>query len=136
MVRQDAEPDKEDDFATAGEIGVAEIPRSALKPLEAQGRGFTHGHEKRISAPRPRAARLKQLFAADATEHGEDELTKWCQKTRDAVLRAASAFQYDSAVLPGAELGVALRPEPSTSQQQRRSKFDGRPCAIRQEEAH
>ena len=53
---------REDDFATTGEIGISQFPRSALKPLEAQGRGFTHGHEKIISVPRTRAARLKHLF--------------------------------------------------------------------------
>ena len=122
---RDAEPAREDDFASTGQIGIAEIPRSALKPLEAQGRGFTHGHEKVISVPRTRAARLKQLFAANATERGEDELTQWCQQTRDAVLRAACTLQYDSAVLTGTQLGVTLRPEPFTPQQQKRSRFDG-----------
>ena len=122
---RDAEPAREDDFASTGQIGIAEIPRSALKPLEAQGRGFTHGHEKVISVPRTRAARLKQLFAANATERGEDELTQWCRQTRDAVLRAACTLQYDSAVLTGTQLGVTLRPEPFTPQQQKRSRFDG-----------
>jgi hypothetical protein len=122
---RDAEPTREDDFASNGQIGIAEIPRSALKPLEAQGRGFTHGHEKVISVPRTRAARLKQLFAANATERGEDELTQWCQQTREAVLRAACTLQYDSAVLTGTQLGVTLRPEPFTKQQQKRSRFDG-----------
>ena len=98
---RDAEPDREDDFAWTGETGIAEIPRSALKPLEAQGRGLTHCHEKVISAPRTRAARLKQLVAAIATEHGEDELTKWCQQARGAVLRAACTLLYDSAVFHG-----------------------------------
>jgi HAMP domain-containing protein len=119
------EPPREDDFATNGQIGIAQFPRSALKPLEAQGRGFTHGHEKIISMPRTRAARLKQLFTAAATEHGEDELTRWCQQARDAVLQAACTLQYDSAVLPGIQLGVTLRPEPFSSRQQHRSRLDG-----------
>ena len=42
-------PPQDDDFASTGEPGIANFPRSALKPLEAQGRGFTHGHEKVIS---------------------------------------------------------------------------------------
>ena len=33
---------------------TGQLARSALKPLEAQGRGFTHGHEKIISMPRTR----------------------------------------------------------------------------------
>ena len=40
------QPVREDDFASTIQIGIAQFPRSALKPLEAQGRGFTHGHEK------------------------------------------------------------------------------------------
>merc|ERR1712232_1058621 len=87
---------REDDFASSIQIGIAQFPRSALKPLEAQGRGFTHGHEKIISVPRTRAARLKQLFTKTAaTEHCEDELSKWCQQAREAVLQAACTLQYD-----------------------------------------
>ena len=70
-------PSQEDDFATTGEHGIAQFPRSALKPLEGQGRGFAHGHEKIISVPRTSAARLKRLFTrAAATQDGEDELSR------------------------------------------------------------
>ena len=116
---------QEDDFASTAEIGIALFPRSALKPLEAQGRGFAHGHEKVISVPQTRAARLKKLFAAAATERGEEELTEWCRRAREALLQAATTLQYDSAILSGEQLGVPLPPEPFTSQQQKRSKFDG-----------
>ena len=37
---------REDDFASTGEIGIAHFVRAILKPLEAQGRGFSHSHEK------------------------------------------------------------------------------------------
>ena len=120
------QPHREDEFATTGQIGIAQFPRSALKPLEAQGRGFTHGHEKIISVPRTRAARLKHLFKkALAAEHGEDELSRWCEQARQAVLQAASTLQYDSAVLPGTQLGVTLRPEPFSNRQQKSSRLDG-----------
>ena len=123
---RDKQPVREDDFASNMQIGLAQFPRSALKPLVAQGRGFTHGHEKIISVPRTRAARLKQLVTnAAATEHGEDELSRWSQQAREAVLQAACTLQYDSAVYSGAQLGVTLRPEPFTSRQQQRSRFDG-----------
>ena len=123
---RDKQPAREDDFASNIQIGIAQFPRSALKPLEAQGRGFTHGHGKIISVPQTRAARLKQLFTrAAATEHGEDELSRWCQQAREAVLQAACTLQYDSGVYAGAQLGVTLRPEPFTSRQQQRSRFDG-----------
>ena len=39
------------------EIGITYFAQSALKPVEAQGRGFTHSHEKVIYFPRPSADR-------------------------------------------------------------------------------
>ena len=51
----------EDDYATTCEPGIANFVRSLLKPLEAQGRGFSHGHEKVHSVPAPRAARLRRF---------------------------------------------------------------------------
>ena len=73
--------DREDDYATTCQIGLAQLVRSALKPLEAQGRGFEHGHEKLMCVPRARAARLKELFtrSAAAAEHAEDELARFCR---------------------------------------------------------
>ena len=119
-------PLREDDFAATCQIGLAQFPRAALKPLEAQGRGFAHGHEKITSVPRMRAARLKQLFTAVATERGgEDELARWCKRAREELLRAACSLQYDSAILSGAQLQVDLLPEPFSKVQQRRSRFDG-----------
>ena len=117
----------EDDFASTAQLGIAHFPRSALKPLESQGRGFTHGHEKVISVPQTKAARLEELFAASATEQGEYELTKWCEQAREALLQAAESLQYDSATLSGKQLGVELLPEPFTIRQQQQSKFDGLP---------
>ena len=40
------EPPTEDDFASTGDFGVAGMARGVVKALEAQGRGFAHGHEK------------------------------------------------------------------------------------------
>ena len=69
------EPLREHTFATTGEHGIAQFLRSALLPLEGQGRGSAHGHQKRISVLRMSAARLKhRLVRASATEHSEDEL--------------------------------------------------------------
>jgi len=122
------EPYQEDDLASTMEIGLAEFPRSALKPLEAQGRGFTHGHEKIISVPKIRAARLHQLFTkAAASADGQNELSTWVQRCREAILQAASTLQYDSAVHSAAQLGVQVRPEPFSKKQQSRCRFDGEP---------
>ena len=43
--RHEWEPTREDDFASSSEVGLAHLVRSALKPLEAQGRSFSHGHD-------------------------------------------------------------------------------------------
>ena len=120
-------PSREDDYATTCQIGLAQLVRSALKPLEAQGRGFEHGHQKLMCVPRTRAARLKELFtrSAAAAEHAEDELARFCRVARQELLRAACSLQYDSAVVPGRQLGVPLRPEPFSQLQQRRCRHDG-----------
>ena len=49
---RDKQPVREDDFASSMQIGIAQFPRSALKPLEAQGRGFTHGVVSKLRGPR------------------------------------------------------------------------------------
>ena len=46
------QPVREDDYSTLCQIGIAQLVRSGLKPLEAQGRGFARGHGKCTSAPR------------------------------------------------------------------------------------
>ena len=93
-----------DERASATDMRIADATPWSL---EAQARGFMHGHEKTISVPRTSAARLKQLFTnAAATEHGEDELSRWCQQAREAVLQAACTLQYDSAIHSGTQLGV------------------------------
>ena len=74
---RDRQPFREDDFASDIQIGIAQFPRSALKPLEGEGRGFAHGHEKIIAVPRTSAACLKCFFARTAaTQDGEDELSR------------------------------------------------------------
>ena len=119
-------PGREDDYATTCQIGIAH-GRSGLKPLEAQERSFEHGHEKLMSVPRTRAARLKELFSrsAAAAEHSEDELARFCCVARQELLRAASSLQYDSAVVTGRQLGIPLRPDPFSQLQQRRCLHDG-----------
>ena len=49
------EPPTEDDFASTGDFGIAGLARGLVKALEAQGRGFAHGHEKVHSEPQTKA---------------------------------------------------------------------------------
>ena len=64
----------EDDFASSGDFGVAALIHALIKALEAQGRGFAHGHEKHHSEPRTKAIDIIQLLVgcrhAGAADHG------------------------------------------------------------------
>ncbi len=52
----------EDDVASSGDFGVVALVRALVKALEAQGRGFAHGHGKHHSEPRTKAIDIIQLF--------------------------------------------------------------------------
>ena len=56
------EPPTEDDFASTGDFGIAGLARGLVKALEAQGRGFAHGHEKIHSEPQTKAIDLWHLI--------------------------------------------------------------------------
>ena len=56
---------KEDHLASNGSNGLADFVEALLMPLEAQGRGFAHGHKKIIALPNYSAASLVKLFQAD-----------------------------------------------------------------------
>ena len=100
---------------------MAALVRALIKALEAQGRGFAHGHEKHHSEPRTKAIDVIQLFLgcrrAGVAEHGQDsseadhghgsgaaehvaeeKLTAWMHAHRKASLQDAGTKQYDSAV--------------------------------------
>ena len=111
---------KDDHLASNGALGVAEFVESVLMPLEAQGRGFSHGHKKVISVPNYSASRLKALFAKDSVA-----LQRALDHMRKQVVDAVSLVQYDTATLPGEQLGVDLPSEPFSGQQQRQSRLDG-----------
>ena len=51
--------------------------------------------------------------------------SSWSVKSPRQVLQAACSLQYDSAVLPGAQLCVPLRREPISARQQKSSRLDG-----------
>ena len=122
------EPAVEDDFASSGDFGIAALVRALIKALEAQGRGFAHGHEKLHSEPKTKAIDIIQLFlgcrSIGATEHErepgsedhirgvssaeqliEDSLASWMSAHREACLRDAATKQYDSAVESAKEFG-------------------------------
>ena len=71
----------EDDYASNGEPGLANFATAMLEPLEAQGRGFEHGHKKVMGVPATRASALLRLFAED-----DAAVLQSLQRIRDAVL--------------------------------------------------
>ena len=108
------EPLVEDDFTSTGDLGISAFCRALIKVLEAQGRGFAHGHEKHHSEPRTKAIDLITLFLGDdnqasgAAEHGVDrdsKLQTWMATHREAHLRDAATKQFDCAVESARQFG-------------------------------
>ena len=122
----------EDDFASSGDFGLAALVRSLIKALEAQGRGFAHGHEKTHSEPITKAMDLLLLFLgkadAGASEHGvqqEEALSAWMAEHRAACLRDATTKQYDSSVESARQFGCADLKEVFTAEERKRCRLDG-----------
>ena len=112
--------DYEDCYASNGNPGIAHFMTCMLEPLEAQGRGFEHGHKKVTGIPTTRVAALKRMFSK-----GDDELKQCMQAIRTGVLQAASTLQYDSATLPAKQLDIPCLPECFSKKQQALSRLDG-----------
>ena len=111
---------------------MAGLVRALIKALEAQGRGFAHGHEKTHSEPRTKAIDLVLLILgkgdAGALEHGvqqEQALSAWMHKHREACLKDAATKQYDSAVESARQFGCAHLKEVFTAEERRRCRLDG-----------
>ena len=128
------EPLVEDDYASSGDFGISAFVRALIKALEAQGRGFAHGHEKHHSEPQTKAIDLVMLFmgAGDrhsvATEHRSDwdaKLNAWMAKHRDAHLRDATTKQFDCAVESARQFGCAALKEVFTEDEKKRCRLDG-----------
>ena len=128
------EPPVEDDFASSGDFGVSALLRSLIKALEAQGRGFAHGHEKHHSEPRVKAIDLIALFLGEdyqgsgAAEHAGDrdgELQTWMAQHRAEHLRDAATKQYDSAVESARQFGCPNLREVFTAEEKKRCRLDG-----------
>ena len=126
---------REDDFASNGVRGLADFTTAIFKCIEAQARGFAHGHGKIHSIP-DGVTGLRQCLekvTAEITSHGlhpTDELvermvTKYTETYNQAVIASASTRQYESSTLTAKQLGLELPEPPFTELQQRQSRFDG-----------
>ena len=117
-----------------GNPGLAAFLRALLKVLEAQGRGFAHGHEKHHSEPTIKAIDLITLFLGPpAEQHGSSSapsatmqsLQSWMDSHREATLLDATTKQYDSAIEPALQMGCSDRKEPFTAEEKKRCRLDG-----------
>jgi len=86
-------------------------------PLEAQGRGFTHGHGKGHSILGPSMSWLRRAI--------DTGFGAAVQRMRAALLDTAVTVQYEAAREAGQQLGVELPAEPFSQRQQRQSRMDG-----------
>ena len=67
----------EDDFCSSGELGLAGFALDEQEPLEAQARGFTHGHRKVYGVPEAMGPEILRQFqvlsAAKASSSGFED---------------------------------------------------------------
>ena len=128
------EPLVEDDFTSTGDLGISAFYRALIKVLEAQGRGFAHGHEKHHSEPRTKAIALITLFLGDdnqasgAAEHGVDrdsKLQTWMATHRESHFRDAATKQFNCAVESARQFGRQELKEVFTTDEKKRCRLDG-----------
>ena len=127
----------EDDFASSGARGVVDYVLAALKVIEAQMRGYAHGHAKTHSVPNghDEQQRIMERFVSQVAALGDDvdkakidELAKAATEAyNDKVMSSACTRQYESDVLPARQLGQIVPPSPFSEKQQRQSRYDGLP---------
>ena len=128
------EPDVEDDFTSTGDLGISAFLRALIKVLEAQGRGFAHGHEKHHSEPRTKAIDLIASFLGDdshasgAADHGVDrdgKLQMWMATHREAHLFDAATKHFYCAAESARQFGCRDLKEVFTADEKKRCRLDG-----------
>ena len=127
--------DREDDFASNGLRGLADFTTAIFKCIEAQARGFAHGHGKVHSIPdgvtglkqclEKVTAQITKLGLHPTEELVERMVTKYTETYNQGLIASASTRQYESSTLTAKQLGLKLPDAPFSEQQQRQSRFDG-----------
>ncbi len=143
--------DKEDDFASNCLRGLADFVTALFKCIEAQARGFAHGHGKVHSIPDGTKGLLQCLEdvkreiemlqhssggahpVGDGTGGGvhpaEEVVESIVPASMDSYnqrfIASASTRQYESAILPAKQLGQVVSDSPFSEKQQRQSRYDG-----------
>ena len=119
--------DREDDLCSNGFCGLAAFAAALLKVIEAQQRGFAHGHGKVHSVPDGSkelhdsldsvVREIAKLKEASGDGHPADEdilavVDKERQSYNARLISSASTRQYESATLPARQLGQDVRDAP------------------------
>ena len=131
---------REDDFASNGLRGLADFVTALFKAIEAQQRGFAHGHGKVHSIPdgtrglmqclEDVLGEINALRETSGGEHPAQEkvdaiVESHTESYNKKLIESASTRQYESATLPAKQLGLILPDAPFSEKQQRQSRFDG-----------
>ena len=106
--------DVHDTCAASLQPSIAPGAEDLQQPLEAQGRGFAHGHSKGHN----RVGAGMRWVRVTLREQG-GQLLAAVKLLRKRLLGAAATVQYESAREPRLQLGVSVAPEPFTEVQQR-----------------
>ena len=132
--------EREDDYASNGLRGLADFVKALLKVIEAQARGFAHGHRKVHSSPDGLESlekclenivrEIQALEQSDSASQPEEEVVERMVEQETAsynnrLMASASTRQYESARLPARQLGHDVLPEPFSAKQRRQSRYDG-----------
>ena len=131
---------KEDDYASSGLRGLADFVTAVFKVIEAQARGFSHGHGKTHSIPdatqdllRVLEETIAEIETIEATGDGkylaEERVKEIADKNKNAhnqkLIASASTRQYECVTAPAKQLGNVLPAAPFSEKQQRQSRYDG-----------
>ena len=73
-----------------------------------------------MCVPHTAEAKLRHMF-----EQEDETLREVLQRAREELLRCASTIMYDSAALPGEQLGEEVPPELFSRKQRVQSRLDG-----------
>ena len=110
----------EDDFASSSVPGVAGFALAILEALEAQGRGFQHGHRLVRAIP----GFLASMQIQDGDLSPKSLRAKMLQHNAKLISQV-NTLQYEKSTLVGEQAGIKMKPEPFSALQQKQTKFDG-----------
>ena len=123
----------EDDCCSSGDYGLAGFAVDEEEPLEAQARGFTHGHRKVYGIPEALGPEVLQQFRALSAAQPEapepattaSPLATFLAKATKALIDCATTLQYEASTLTAKQLQQSVPAERFTERQQELSRLDG-----------